>query len=145
MCRVFAILKNENVQFEPKAAALVVNRHYPDIRRALNELQRYSANGSITCNVINEAITDNFDDLVNALKAQNFREMRQWVAMNKDTAGEKIFTYFYNNAHKFMKPDSIPQLVLTSAEYQYKAAFAADQEINIAAYLTELMANCQFL
>lgn len=143
--RVFAILKNENVQFEPKAAALVVNRHYPDIRRALNELQRYSANGSITCNVINEAITDNFDDLVNALKTQNFREMRQWVAMNKDTAGEKIFTYFYNNAHKFMKPDSIPQLVLTSAEYQYKAAFAADQEINIAAYLTELMANCQFL
>ncbi len=143
--RVFAILKNENVNFEPKAAAIVVNKHYPDIRRALNELQRYSANGDITCDIINEVATDNFDDLVKCLKEHNFREMRQWVAVNKDTAGEKIFTYFYNNSHLFMKPESIPQMVLTSAEYQYKAAFAADQEINIAAYLTELMANCQFI
>lgn len=143
--RTFAILKNENVQFEPKAAAIVVNKHYPDIRRALNELQRYSANSTITCDVINETSTDNFDDLVSALKQHNFREMRKWVAVNKDTAGEKIFTYFYNNAHLFMKPESIPQLVLTSAEYQYKAAFVADQEINIAAYLTDVMANCQFL
>ncbi len=143
--RVFAILKNENIQFDPKAVAHVVAKHFPDIRRAINELQRYSANGSIDEGIVNELVTDNFDQLVKCLRERNFKEMRQWVAVNKDTAGEKIYSYFYNNSHLFMEAESIPQMVLTSAEYQYKAAFVADEEINTAAYLTELMANCKFL
>ena len=83
--------------------------------------------------------------MIRALKEKNIKEIRQWVAVNTDNVADKIFTYFYENAHKFMKPESVPQMVITSAEYQYKAAFAIDQEINVAAYLTELMVNCEFV
>ena len=143
--RIFHILKTENVEFDPKTVVQIIQRHYPDIRRCLNELQRFSANGSITSEVAMSLGHDNFTPLIQALKNKNFKDMRQWVGTNTDLGSEKIFGYFYQNAQNFMSPESIPQLVLTSAEYQYKAAFVADQEINLAAYFTELMSQCNFL
>lgn len=143
--RAIEILKHEQIKFDPKAVAKLVAKHYPDFRRTLNELQTASASGEINDQTIETVATDDYESLIKALREKNFKEMRQWVAINNDNVADKIFTYFYENAHKFMKPESVPQMVITSAEYQYKAAFAIDQEINIAAYLTELMVNCQFL
>lgn len=143
--RAIEILKHEQIKFDPKAVAKLVAKHYPDFRRTLNELQTASASGEINDQTIETVATDDYESLIKALKEKNFKEMRQWVAINNDNVADKIFTYFYENAHKFMKPESVPQMVITSAEYQYKAAFAIDQEINVAAYLTELMVNCQFL
>lgn len=143
--RAIEILKHENVKFEPKAVAKLVAKHYPDFRRTINELQTASNSGEINEQTIETIATDDYDGLIRALKEKNFKEMRQWVAVNTDNVADKIFTYFYENAHKFMKPESVPQMVITSAEYQYKAAFAIDQEINVAAYLTELMVNCEFV
>ena len=88
---------------------------------------------------------NNFSLLVKHLKERNFKELRLWVANNKDIEPSAIFTFFYENASKFMKPESIPQLIITTDRYQFQAAFVVDQEINVAAYLTEVMANCQFL
>ena len=143
--RLFFILKNENVEFDPKTVAHILSRFYPDMRRCINELQRYSATGKIDNQALVSVGHDNFTPLIQALKTKNFKVMRQWVGMNSDLGSEKIFGYFYQNAQNFMSPNSIPQLVLTSAEYQYKAAFVADQEINLAAYFTELMSQCEFL
>ena len=143
--RAINILKNEQIKFDPKAVAKLVAKHYPDFRRTLNELQTASTSGEINEQTIETIVTDDYDGLIKALKEKNFKEMRQWVAINKDNVADKIFSYFYENAHKFMKPESVPQMVITSAEYQYKAAFAIDQEINVAAYLTELMVNCEFV
>ena len=142
--RCFDILKNEQVEFDPKVVAKVVVNQYPDFRRVINTLQSASVSGKIDSESLEQNV-DDYDSLINALKDKNFKEMRQWVAVNKDNVADKIFTYFYENGHKFMQPQSLPQMVITSAEYQYKNAFAADQEINVAAYLTELMVNCEFL
>lgn len=143
--KLFHILKIENVEFDPKTVVQILQRHYPDLRRCLNELQRFSSNGSITSEAVMALGHDNFTALIQSLKTKNFKDMRQWVGTNTDIGSEKIFGYFYQNAQNFMAPESIPQLVLTSAEYQYKAAFVADQEINLAAYFTELMSQCKFL
>jgi len=143
--RAISILKNENVQFDPKAVAKLVAKHYPDFRRTINELQTISNAGSVSDDTIQAVTGDDYASLINSLKTKNFKEMRQWVAINSDNVTDKIYTYFYENAHKFMAPSSLPQMVITSAEYQFKANFAVDPEINTAAYLTELMANCEFL
>lgn len=143
--RAIEILRNEKITFEPKAVAKLVSKHYPDFRRTLNELQTAGASGEITEQTIQAVATDDYESLIVALKEKNFKEMRHWVAVNSDNVSDKIFSYFYENAHKFMRPESVPQMVITSAEYQYKAAFAIDQEINVAAYLTELMVNCEFV
>lgn len=143
--RLFFILKNENIEFDPKTVAHILSRFYPDMRRCINELQRYSTTGKIDNQALVSIGHDNFTPLIQALKTKNFKDMRQWVGTNSDLGSEKIFGYFYQNAQNFMSPNSIPQLVLTSAEYQYKAAFVADQEINLAAYFTELMSQCEFL
>lgn len=142
--RCFEILKHEQVEFDPKVVAKLVVNHYPDFRRVINMLQTASASGKIDSESI-EQKSDDYETLIKALKDKNFKEMRQWVAVNKDNVADKIFSYFYENGHKFLKPTSLPQMVITSAEYQYKNAFAADQEINVAAYLTELMVNCEFV
>lgn len=142
--RCFEILKNENVTFDPKVVAKIVVNNYPDFRRIMNTLQSSIIDGKIDAETI-EQNGDDYETLIKALKDKNFKEMRQWVAVNKDNVADKIFSYFYENGHRFLKPTSLPQMVITSAEYQYKNAFAADQEINVAAYLTELMVNCEFV
>ena len=144
IARVVGICNNESVKFDIKAIAKIVIGRYPDFRKIINTVQTASINGEVTLETINDTV-DDYHKLVKALKEKNFKEMREWVATNKDNVADKIYSYFYENANKIFKCESIPQMVITSAEYQYKSAFANDQEINTAAYLTELMVNCEFL
>lgn len=141
--RCIEIAKENNVKFDPKAIAKIVVKNFPDFRKVINELQRSSIKGTI----VDDQLIDNPDDIfhpvVESLRTKNFKEMRQWVAINRDIGPEKVFEYFYQHACEIFQPQSVPQLVITTAEYQYKSAFAADQEINTAAYLTELMSSCQ--
>lgn len=143
--RVEYILKAEGKEYDRKAVAKVLKLHFPDLRRTINDLARYSGNGRIDEDILINMSHNNFSLLIKHLKERNFKELRLWVANNKDIEPSAIFTFFYENASKFMKPESIPQLIITTDRYQFQAAFVVDQEINVAAYLTEVMANCQFL
>lgn len=143
--RVIEILKKEGVEYDAKTVMKILVKHYPDMRRTLNELQRYSAGGKISDDVVVSLDVDDIETLVGFLKNRQFTEMRHWVGTNKNMSPEKVYRWMYDNATKFLKPESVPQLVMTSAEYQYKTAFVVDQEINMCAYFTELMLNCEFL
>ena len=142
--RAVQILKQENVEFDPKVVAELITKHFPDYRRILNELQRYSVSGKIDSGILLNMSEESFKDLVKLLKDKNFTEVRKWVAKQTDADTTSLFRELYDTASVNMDPNSIPQLVLTLADYQYKAAFVADHELNIMAALTEVMANCKF-
>ena len=117
-------------------------KYFPDYRRVINELQRYSVAGKIDEGVLSNFQEINAKQLVESLREKNWKKMRQWVANNVDTDPQGIFRQIYDTLLPEIK--SIPQLVLLVADYQYKAAFVADQEINLTACLTEIMANVEF-
>jgi DNA polymerase III delta prime subunit len=142
--RATQILKQEQIEFDPKVVAEVVTKHFPDYRRVLNELQRYSVSGKIDSGILVNASADSYKDLVTLMKDKNFSEVRKWVGKNSDMDSVSLFRELYDNSASMLEPLSIPQLVLTLAEYQYKAAFVADHELNTMAALTEIMANCKF-
>ena len=142
--RAVLILKQENIEFDPKVVAELITKHFPDYRRILNELQRYSVSGKIDSGILLNMSEESFKDLVKLLKDKNFTEVRKWVAKQTDADTTSLFRELYDTASVNMDPNSIPQLVLTLADYQYKAAFVADHELNIMAALTEVMANCKF-
>jgi DNA polymerase III delta prime subunit len=142
--RAVQILKQEEVEFDPKVVAELITKHFPDYRRILNELQRYSVSGKIDSGILVNMSAESFKDLVKLLKDKNFTEVRKWVAKNSDADTTSLFRELYDNASTTLAEGSIPQLVLTLADYQYKAAFVADHELNIMAALTEIMANCKF-
>jgi len=142
--RVCNILDQENVQYDQKAVIEVITKFFPDWRRVLNELQRYSATGKIDSGILVNFSEENLKGLVELLKAKNFTEVRRWVAENNDLDQTVFFRKLYDTASQYLKPNSIPQLVITLADYQYKAAFVADHEINILACLTEIMAEGDF-
>jgi DNA polymerase III delta prime subunit len=143
--RVKNILSLENIEYEPKAIIEIITKYFPDNRRILNELQRYSATGKIDSGILSNLHDITLLSLVKTLKEKNYAEMRKWVSHNIDNDVNTIFRTIYDHAHEHLKPESIPALVVALGEYQYKAAFVADQEINLAACLTEIMYNCQFL
>jgi DNA polymerase III delta prime subunit len=142
--RVVDILTTENVEFEPKALAILVEKHFPDFRRVLNECQRYSISGKIDAGVLSNLADDNIKSLMSHLHAKNFRGMRQWVVDNIDVEPQAIFRKIYDTMVDYAQPQSIPQIVLILADYQYKNAFVADHELNVVACMTELMANAQW-
>ena len=142
--RAVQILKQEDLAFDPKVVADLITKHFPDYRRILNELQRYSVSGKIDSGILLNMSEESFKDLVKLLKDKNFTEVRKWVAKQTDADTTSLFRELYDTASANMDPNSIPQLVLTLADYQYKAAFVADHELNIMAALTEVMANCKF-
>lgn len=142
--RVVDILTNENVEFDSKVVAAVVEKHFPDFRRTLNELQRYSVSGKIDSGILVDLQEANLKQLVELLKQKDFSNMRKWVAENADTDPVTLFRKLYDGAVDIMKSSSIPQMVLILADYQYKQAFVADQEVNTVAALTELMVECEF-
>ena len=144
MKRVIQILKNENVEFDLKVVSELIMKHFPDYRRILNELQRYSVSGKIDSGILVNVSQESYKQLVKDMKDKNFSAVRTWVAKNSELGTSALFKELYDNATTNMDTDTIPQLILILAEYQYKAAFVADQEINIMAALTEIMANCQF-
>lgn len=142
--RVMEILKKESVEAEPKAVAGVIEKHFPDWRRVLNELQRYSATGKIDVGILTNLQEDSFKQLVGFLKNKEFSNVRKWVGENSDIDTTTFFRKFYDQASDLMDSPSIAQLVLILAKYQYQSAFVADHEINIAACMTEIMVECTF-
>ena len=144
MVRCQTILIKENIQYDDPAIAELIMKFAPDWRRVLNELQRYSVNGKIDSGIINTLQDKNFDDLFSHLKNKNFKGMRSWVVNNIDTDASAIFRAIYDRMSNKVAPQSIPQLVLLLADYQYKNAFVADHELNVVACLTEVMSDFQF-
>jgi DNA polymerase III delta prime subunit len=142
--RATNILKDENIEFDPKVVAEVVTRHFPDYRRILNELQRYSVTGKIDSGILVNLSDESYRELVTNLKTKDFTGVRKWVAKNSDIETTQLFRDLYDKAVEFLEPKSIPQLVLILADYQYKAAFVADHELNTVAAMTEIMIQCQF-
>ena len=142
--RVIEILELEGIPYETPILVEVITRYFPDWRRVLNELQRYSKVGLIDICILSLNSDTQFKDLIDILKKKDFNQMRKWVGVNIDNDTAVIFRRLYDTARTHIKDSSIPQLVLTLADYQYKAAFVADQEVNLVACLTEIMAECQF-
>jgi len=142
--RATAILKQEGVEFDQKVVVELVMKHFPDYRRILNELQRYSVSGKIDSGILVNMSQESFKDLIKLMKDKNFTEVRKWVAKNSDSDTVALFRELYDSASNTIEANSIPQLVLVLADYQYKAAFVADHELNIMAALTEIMAQCKF-
>lgn len=142
--RVMDILSKEGVKADNKVVAQLITQYFPDYRRCLNELQRYSATGAIDIGVLSNFSDDSLKQLTSYLKTKNFTEVRKWAAHNNDIDSAVLFRKIYDTASELMTPNSIPILVLKIADYQYKASFVADKEINMVAFLTELMVECEF-
>jgi len=141
--RIISILEQEGIQAEPKVIAQLVKKFFPDFRRLLNELQKYGATGKIDSGILGLVGDVRIDELMELLKNKKFTEMRKWVAQS-DVGDVQIFRSIYDTAYDYISPASIPELVLIIAEFQYKAAFCADAEINLTAALTTIMTSCQF-
>jgi DNA polymerase III delta prime subunit len=141
--RVKAILSDENVSYDQKTLAELITLYFPDFRRVINELQRYSVTGSVDSGILANH-TSNIKDLVGILKSKKFVDMRKWIADHKDMDTAQLYRQLYDNASQYVKPQSVPQLVVTLADYQYKAAFVADHEINNVACMTELMMEVEW-
>jgi len=142
--RLTHILDTENIQYDPKPIVELVTKHLPDWRRVINELQRYSVTGKIDSGILLNLTEESFKQLIKNLKDKNFTEVRKWVAKNGDSDSINIFRQLYDTASTNLESGSIPQLVLILSDYQYKAAFVADHELNMMAALTEIMAQCKF-
>jgi DNA polymerase III delta prime subunit len=142
--RLKFILTEENVSFEEAVLAELIMKHAPDWRRVLNEAQRYSISGSIDEGILVTLNDKSIKDLMAALKAKNFKSMREWVVNNIDTEPHAIFRKIYDNLSDNLQPQSIPQVILILADYQYKNAFVADHELNVVACMTEVMATAEW-
>lgn len=142
--RTLAILKNENVDFDPKVVAKVIEKHFPDFRRILNELQKYSGNGRIDEGIFADFKQESLDNLFDLLKNKNFTEMRKWCADNSDQDVNELFRKIYDIATDKIELKSMPTFVVSLADYMYKSSFVADQEINLVAFLTEVMMETSF-
>ena len=142
--RLCDILTKEKITFDKAVVAKIVEKFFPDYRRTLNELQRYSSSGNIDVSILNQ-VSDvkNMTDLIRYLKEKNFGEMRKWVVMNSDIDTARVYRKIYDGLYDYMKPESIPQAVVILAKYQYQCAFVPDQEINLVACLTEIMVDCE--
>ena len=142
--RATYILKEQNVDYEDKVLAELIKKHFPDFRKLINELQRYSVSGTIDAGILVNVSDENLKTLVTHLKGKEFSDMRKWVVNNLDNDPVKIFRKIYDNMYDSLQPETIPHAVLIIADYQYKSAFVADQEINLVACLTELMSQVKF-
>ena len=142
--RVKTILDEEQVKYDEKVLAEIIQRHFPDWRRVLNELQRYSVSGIIDIGILSNSSQNAFKSLIALLKGKQFSDMSKWVAQNIDSDPTSIMRQLYDSSSEVIKASSIPQLVLLIGEYQYKSAFVADQEVNLVAFLTQVMADVEF-
>jgi replication factor C small subunit len=142
--RIIKILEQEKVEYVREPLVKIVEKFFPDFRRTLNELQRFSSSGTIDASVLAQiTAVRNLNELVKSLKAKDFGTMRKWVAANSDIEPASIFRKIYDGLYDYFKPESIPQAVVIIGKYQYQSAFVADQEINLVACLTEIMVDCE--
>jgi len=144
MDRAVFILKSKNIEYENEALVGLITRHFPDFRKLINELQRYSVSGAIDAGILVNISDENLKSLTSHLKAKEFGDMRKWVVNNLDNDPVKIFRKIYDSLNTSLQPETIPHAILIIADYQYKSAFVADQEINLVACLTELMSQVKF-
>ena len=142
--RVCSLLSQEQIEYDQKAVAGLVEKYFPDFRRTINELQRYSVTGKIDTGILSNYKEETLKEVIEHLKSKSFSNVRKWVGENSDVDTSTFFRAMYDTASEYLKASSIPQLVLILAEYQYKAAFVADHEINLTACLTEIMVECEF-
>jgi DNA polymerase III delta prime subunit len=142
--RAVDILTAEKIEFDSKVVAELITKHYPDWRRVLNELQRYSVSGKIDTGILANLSEESYNALINAMKVRDYSAVRKWVGTNTDVDTIQLFRELYDSASEKMEPSTIPNLVLVLADYQYKAAFVADQELNTMAAMTEIMVQCKF-
>ena len=143
--RVEIILSNENVPYDKAAVAEIIQKFFPDWRRVLNELQRYAATGNIDSGILANLQQTSIRELIDMMKEKNYTEVRRWVKNNIDTDVNVLYNEFYDNASQFFTPKSIPLLVTLIAKYQYQNAFAANAEINFAAFLAEVIIEAEFV
>ena len=143
--RVTVILEAEGIEYDQKVVAEVINKHFPDWRRVLNELQRYSATGKIDTGILVNLQETSIKELVVLLKDKNYTEIRKWVKNNLDTDVNDLYNQFYEVSGEICTKQTAPQLILDLAKYQYQNAFAANPEINFLAFLVEVMMNCEFV
>jgi DNA polymerase III delta prime subunit len=144
MKRVQSVLQSENVEYDDKVVAELIKKHFPDFRRVINELQRYSQLGKIDIGILSQISDVTINDIIKYIKEKDFGAIRKWVASN-DIDATAFYRKLYDNLYEVLKPQSIPQAVLILADYQYKNAFVADTEINVVACLIEIMADCEFV
>ena len=146
MKRIVNILTEEGVTYDKAVLAKIIEKYFPDYRRTLNELQRFSSSGSLDAGIVAQ-LSDvrKIGDLVKYLKDKNFGEMRKWCVVNSDIEPARIYRKIYDSLYEYFKPVSIPQAVVIIGKYQYQAAFVADHEINLVACLTELMVDCEYV
>ena len=142
--RVIEILDKESVEYNEKVLVELITKYFPDFRRVLNELQRYSVSGEIDAGILTTITEQSIKDLMKHLKEKNFKNMRKWVVENLDDDPSRIFRLVYDGLYGHVKPQSIPQAVILLADYQYKSAFVADLELNLVACLTELMKELEY-
>ena len=142
--RIVGILEGEGIDFDKKVLAQLINKHFPDWRRVLNELQRYSVGGTIDSAILVEFSDVKVDDLIKTLRAKDFPGVRKWVVSNLDNDPAVLLRRLYDGLYQTLDGPSIAAAVLIIAKYQYQMAFVADQEINLLACLTELMVECEF-
>ena len=142
--RLVDILKQENIEADKKVLAELINKHFPDWRRVLNECQRYSVGGKIDSGILAHFSDVKVNDLIKNLKEKNFAEVRKWCVNNLDNDPAVLLRRIYDSLYTSLVPSTIPAAVLIIAKYQYQIAFVADQEINMLACLTEIMVECEF-
>ena len=142
--RINQILETERVEYDKKVIVQLINKHFPDWRRVLNECQRYSVSGKIDSGILAAFSDVAVDDLIKNLKDKNFPEVRKWCVHNLDNDPTVLFRRIYDSLYESLVPTTIPAAVLVIAKYQYQMAFVADQEINLLAALTEIMVECEF-
>ena len=142
--RILSILNKENCEADKKVLLQLINKHFPDWRRVLNELQRYSVGGKIDSGILAYFSDVKVNDLIKNLKEKNFPEVRKWIVSNLDNDSSVLLRRIYDSLNESLVPASIPAAVLVIAKYQYQIAFVADQEINMLACLTEIMVECEF-
>ena len=142
--RLQNILDEESIKYDPKVLAQLINSHFPDWRRILNECQRHSVSGEIDSSILASFSDVSVNELIKNLKDKNFSEVRKWVVSNLDNDSSSLLRRVYDSCYDCLSPASIPAAVLIIAKYQYQIAFVADQEINLLAALTEIMVECKF-
>ena len=141
--RIQSILQSEKIEYDDKVIVELIKKHFPDFRRVINELQRYSQFGKIDGGILSHIVEVSLGDIIKYIKDKDFGAIRKWVASN-DIDATTFFRKIYDNLYDVLKPQSIPQAVIILADYQYKQAFVADTEINTLACLTEIMVSCEF-
>ena len=144
MKRTCEILEQENIEYDKRVVAEVINKYFPDWRRVLNELQRYSISGKIDAGILVDIAEVNIKELMHSMKNKEFTNVRKWVVNNLDNDSVRLFRRIYDSLYDYVDNSSIPHVVVILGDYQYKSAFVADQEINLLACFTEIMARAKF-